>query len=241
MRYSTDLLYIFSTPPYRSYFICQLSVNNYCPLWCLLPPSVAAVPAARKWKGINFHSLMMNESSVQCFIRRNPTWNVFQCCRYPVDIVETCTKMQPNWSTVDQNTLQHNAEDLSHHDNLKSYQELCNENVVTDISYGRYMHIFYCISLQIYVQTTLNCRMVSHGSTPTSAFSISESPFLYFSRFPSSSLPIVFKWKLVAINLSSDKIFGLEGDTTLCINGRHPVLSYLSSMGLFFFWWLYYM
>ena len=235
VRYSTDFFVYLSTLPYRSYFICQLSVNNYYPLLCLLPPSVATVLAARKWKGINIHFLMVNESNAQCFIRRNPARNVFQSCRYPADVVETCTEIQPNWTAVDQTTLRRNAGDLSCHDNLRSYQEVCIENVVRDISYGRYIRTFYCILLQIYVQTIQNCRMISYGSTPTSGFSIFDSPFLYFPRFPSSSLTIVFIWKLVVITFSDDKMFGL------CIKGRHPVLSYLPAMGLLFFLRLYYM
>ena len=100
--------------------------------------------------------------------------------------------------------------------------------------YRRYIQTFYCILLQIYVQTIPNCRKMCHGWTPTSGFSISDSPFLYFPRFPSSFLTIVYIWKLLVITFSSDKIFGLKEDTTVCIKSC-LVLSYLPSMEFFFY------
>ena len=127
-----------------------------------------------------------------------------------------------SWTELQLTRLQCNImQKISYRDNLKSYQEVCNENVVRDISYRRYIHTFYCILLQIYVQTILNCRMVSNRSTLTSGFSISDSPFLYFPQFPSSSLTIVFIWQLVVITFSSDKIFGLSalrGDIQCCVH-----------------------
>ena len=148
-------------------------------------------------------------------------------------LVLRCSRTELHLTTLYCNIMQK----ISYHDNLKSYQDMCNENFVRDIPYRRYIHTFYCILLQIYVQTILNCRMISHGSTHTSGFSISDSPFPYFPRFPSNSLTIVFILQLVLITF-----FKWQDFWTVCMEGRYPLLSYLPSMGLLFFLvWLFYM